>query len=355
MGLLKDGDSKFQAAKQFTATGVIGGSSSEPFSCRGLQYVRVQFENVASTNIVKVYARIRGAASFLKIVTLRGSSTKYIPVSGFDEFYFDCTTYGASGGTPKLVASGNFNFEPGEFRTLLLLGFIGGQSIVTKFGTNSDIDTGTVPEDIWEGGGAYNGWATAAEICQIASASANDTAAGTGARTVQITGLDANYDVQSETLTLNGTSQVDTVNSYIRIHTATVLSAGSGGVNAGILTVRQKVTTANVFLSMVAGRNQTNCSAYTVPAGFTAIMEKITSAPGTSSVTSLEGAIWTRTFGQVFRSRRPFFISDTVRLTDDPELVFTEKADIIGRITSVSANNTPVNFSYRLLLVENHV
>ena len=54
----------------------------------------------------------------------------------------------------------------------------------------------------------------AASLLQVSSGSANDTAAGTGARTVTIVGLDANYNVISETLTMNGVTPVQTVNSY---------------------------------------------------------------------------------------------------------------------------------------------
>lgn len=70
------------------------------------------------------------------------------------------------------------------------------------------------------------------------SDSVNDTAAGTGARTVFISGLDSNYDVISETVTLNGTSAVQTVRSYLRVNSFLIMSAGSGKTNAGSITLR---------------------------------------------------------------------------------------------------------------------
>lgn len=239
-------------------------------------------------------------------------------------------------------------------------GLFTGYSIVNKFGTNGDIDTATVPEDIWEGGGVYTGFPDATlETVEVLSSSANDTSAGTGARTIQITGLDANYDVQTETITLNGTTPVASVGQYRRVHTATVRSAGSGGVNAGTITVRHSTTEANVFLSLVAGRNQSNCSGYTVPAGHTAYMRSLHVAiRGTgiaSTPAAAEGYIWTRTFGQVFRSRRPYVVSSSYRLADViyGGLVFTEKTDIILRITSSSADNVSVSGEYDLILVKN--
>lgn len=229
-----------------------------------------------------------------------------------------------------------------------------GFSIVNKFGFNSDVDSAG-NEDIWEGGGFYTGFATAAEQLRISSSDAADTSAGTGARTIRIVGLDADYNVINETVTLNGTSNVTTTQSFIRAHTASIQSVGSGGVNAGTITVRQNVTTANIMLSMQIGRNQTNCSAYTVPAGFTAYMRYLHVACGNAANVAIAGNIWTRSFGGVFRSRRPFFVGDNFRLADTiyGGLVFTEKSDIVLRVNTCSANNTPVNGGYDLLLVKN--
>ena len=66
----------------------------------------------------------------------------------------------------------------------------------------------------------------AASPIDIVSASANDTAAGSGARTLMVTGLDANFDQISETIALNGLTPVQTVNSYIRHHSTSVLTSG---------------------------------------------------------------------------------------------------------------------------------
>lgn len=230
-----------------------------------------------------------------------------------------------------------------------------GYSIVNKFGLNPDVDSGTVPEDIWGGGGAYTGWATSAELLEIFSSDANDDSAGTGARTIRVIGLDSNYDVQSETISLDGTSSVNSVNSYIRVHTATILSAGNGGVNAGVITVRQATTTTNVFIEMQIGRNQSNSSAYTIPSGHTGYLRYLHSSCGKTANVAIEGAIWTRAFGGAFRSRRPFYISDIFSLTDNiyGGLILTEKSDIIVRILSCSANNTPINAGYDLILVKN--
>jgi hypothetical protein len=55
-------------------------------------------------------------------------------------------------------------------------------------------------------------YAAAALQMTVSSSSASDTSAGTGARTVLITGLNANYAVISESVTMNGQTAVTTTN-----------------------------------------------------------------------------------------------------------------------------------------------
>ena len=139
---------------------------------------------------------------------------------------------------------------------------------IDKFGRNSDIDNAATFEDIWHGGGHYTGQdPTAAEIVTVTSSDANDTSAGTGAQTIEIFGLDGTYAPISETVILNGVALVDSTLSYIRLNRAIVRTAGSGGANAGILSIVQKVTTANVLARLPAGYNQTMIAAYTIPDG----------------------------------------------------------------------------------------
>lgn len=73
----------------------------------------------------------------------------------------------------------------------------------------------------------------------VKSSSANDTSAGTGARQLKITYFNSTLTTKStETITLNGTTAVNTVATDICfIEKMEVVSVGSGGVNAGTLTL----------------------------------------------------------------------------------------------------------------------
>ena len=149
---------------------------------------------------------------------------------------------------------------------LIARGLVSNVSAVNKFGFNNDIDTGSVPEDIWQQGGLYQ-HPTAARQHDVVSTDAADTnSAGTGARKVFIEGLDASFAYASETVNLNGTTAVTTVNSYTRINRAYVTEAGSGKTNAGGISLTAQ-TDATVSALIAAGLGQTELAIYSVPTG----------------------------------------------------------------------------------------
>jgi len=143
-----------------------------------------------------------------------------------------------------------------------------------KYGFNPAVIDAT--EDIWSNGGVLS-WLSSAETMNIASSSGDDKGtptAGTGARTINIFGLDANYKEISETVTLNGMSDVETTNAFLRVNRMRVVTVGSGGVNAGAITATAS-SAATVQASMPASTGATFKSQYTVPDGFYAFVRSI--------------------------------------------------------------------------------
>ena len=156
---------------------------------------------------------------------------------------------------------------------------IAGHSAFSIFGYNGDVDQ--TEESVWPDGGTVPHPTTAA-VLDIASTSTDDDAAGTGARTVFIEGLDGNYNSVSETVILDGTTDVETVNSYLYINQFYVLTAGSGGVNAGVITAKLSST---LYDLIAVGYNQRTTAHYCVPAGYTAYLTEgvITTGQATGS------------------------------------------------------------------------
>lgn len=115
-----------------------------------------------------------------------------------------------------------------------VLGLRAGQSASLKFGYNPDVSAAG-PEVVAAFGGTFTPLETATTLT-VSSSDAADTSAGTGARSILISGLDANRLAQSEVLTMNGTSSVVTAATWLGVNRVVVLSCGSAKVNAGIIT-----------------------------------------------------------------------------------------------------------------------
>ncbi len=244
-----------------------------------------------------------------------------------------------------------------DFRTDIARGNISGTSFVNKYGRNSDIDTATDPEDIWDGGGL---WVppTTARTHDIASTSANDIdTTGSGARTIFISGLDANWAEQSETIELDGTNNVPTANTYTRINRMYILTAGSTGVNEGNITATAQ-TDATVTAQMTAGYGQTFMAIWTVPAGKTAYLtqyyasvEKAAAAEGVAEMTLV--AVYNVDTATKATRFKHYFGLDTnatshVEHTFCIPEVYPEKTDVLMRCNVVSANDFDIGAGFTM-------
>ena len=119
----------------------------------------------------------------------------------------------------------NGRYEPFELQ--VARGQITWHTRLFQFGANTNIQTST--STVWSGTTSNYVYPASATVMKISSSDANDASAGTGAQTVNIFGLDANYAEISETVSLNGQTAVNTIGSYLRINQLVVLTAGSGG------------------------------------------------------------------------------------------------------------------------------
>lgn len=107
----------------------------------------------------------------------------------------------------------------------------------------------------------------------LKSSSANDAAAGTGARKVKITYYKLASDGTItgpfyETVTLNGVTAVPTVATDIAlIERLDVITVGSGGVAAGTITLTIDSGAGAAVTTIAAGKNATEFAHHYVPSG----------------------------------------------------------------------------------------
>ena len=170
-------------------------------------------------------------------------------------------------------------------------GAVAGHIGVSKFGSNPA--TSSSDDTIWERGGDIN-WPATASVMKVSSSDdADNGGTATGMLTVTIEGLDANWDLQSETVTLKGTTDTVTVGSYIRVFRAYGATFGSGLTNAGVIYVYTGADTAGVpdvattiYTTIAVGAGQTLQAAYSTPRNYVGYLINTTaSSSGAGPVT----------------------------------------------------------------------
>jgi len=225
-----------------------------------------------------------------------------------------------------------------------------------QFGINATV--GTTNETVWIGSSVYT-FPAAAAVMKISSSSADDDAAGTGARTVLIEGLNASYEAVSETVALDGQTEVNTTNSYLRVNKITVLTAGSGGTSVGNIYAGTGTVTAGVPAVVVNQSgilsNESESAFYTVPAGHTAYITRWTMSSGNSTAESHTRFILRmRPFGGVFGYKAFYNIAGNGIYECEAAypLPVPEKTDIEVQ-SAASAGTSTASTQLQILLVKN--
>jgi hypothetical protein len=234
-------------------------------------------------------------------------------------------------------------------------GDVAGTGYIEKFGMNTDVDSNK--ETIWDGGEIYS-YISTAETVAVTSTAGVDSAAGTGARTVEIQGLDANHTLVYETLTVGGGAGTQ---EFLRIFRANVVTAGTSGINEGTISVTSSDTStvlAQIGIdgtgSNAAGRGQTFMALYTVPAGKTAYLTQWTVGCGKQN-TDAVATFLARPEGGAWNAKDIITVSATTYAKDYKiPLQFTEKTDIEVRAYSTT-NNSLVSSTFNLILIDNTV
>jgi hypothetical protein len=135
---------------------------------------------------------------------------------------------------------------------------IGQHYPVELFGYSTQV-ANTAYGPCWEGltqsGGAYAYPSSAVQMTLVSTT--------TDTMPVMVMGVDANWNLQQEIVTLNGTTGVNTVNNYLRIN---ALYITNGGFNAGTITCKNGGVT---YAQINIGIGQTQMSIYSVPKGYT--------------------------------------------------------------------------------------
>jgi hypothetical protein len=239
-------------------------------------------------------------------------------------------------------------FEP--FPLQVARGQISGHTSFTLYAYSASVGS-TAYGPIWEGltqsGGLYTFPSSAAQLT-IVSTSVSDTSA----LSVIILGLDANFNQISETIALNGTTAVTSVNSYLRVNGAYV----ANGTNVGAISFKQST---NLLAQINAGVGTTEMGIYTVPNGYSLYVTK-TSKTANIGFTSSAWMNFQIQYnfnptGQVFLGNQQTFVQQLVQDYSGMPHVIPQKTDIQALIKSSTGGPMIAQFEMDGILIQNNV
>jgi hypothetical protein len=243
-------------------------------------------------------------------------------------------------------------YEPFELQ--VSRGQIQGHRNITVFGFNPDVDQTQV--SVWPLPSLITFPAAALQM-KVSSSSANDTSAGTGARTVLVQGLDADYNEVTELVTLNGQTAVTMTASLLRVNYAYVVTAGSGNSSAGNIYIGTGTVTAGVPATVYdiikLDYNVTTTGSYTIPAGYTGyVSQGLFSSGQPSGSTQVEGRLLVRGTNNIRMTEAITTINNGVaNYVFEYPLAIPEKTTVEATAVG-SANNNSVSSMFIILLVK---
>jgi hypothetical protein len=217
-------------------------------------------------------------------------------------------------------------------------GLVSGTSSINKFGYRESIPSSY--QTIWDGTADY-AYAAAGTVLAVADNTASDDNG-----TVEVQGLDQNYALVTETLTIGGAASS---NQFLRVFRARMITANTGTTNVDEVRIKRATTDLAIIL---AAAGQTLMSLYTIPAGKTGYLIRLQGNvdANNNALFRLISRPLNGSFS--FNVKGQFGVFASGFTVDYPiPLVFTEKTDL--QVVAKSQNNVGGGASFDLILKDN--
>ena len=290
-------------------------------------------------------------------ITLPYARVRFYNSSSSPQTYLRLSTL--FGMQPPLTSSLNTTIQqdadtlvvrPLDFNLMVAQSLYQNHQNTIKDGLNTDISTATVPEDMWSVGGTYTGFPTGTvEAGEIVVAGAD-----TGTVYYSYLASETSTDYVFASKAITGAASYALGHNIWRCNFAYFVSSSATAFNVGLITIRNTVTTANVFVQIPIGHSQSFTSAYTVPYGSAVYLDRVSGNVQGGATATQGGFFWYRPYGESPRLRFPFTFQQGSFYFDDVDYLvrIPERVDIIPRITSCTANNVSSQISYRIIKVK---
>jgi hypothetical protein len=233
-----------------------------------------------------------------------------------------------------------------ESHLQVMMGKVDGFSLSRRFAVSDQITS--TRGDVWSLPGSKV-LPAAAGVVSITSTSLLDTGGGTGARTVDLVGVDADYKQITETVTLKGLLPVVTTQKFLRLLRFQAGEVGVSASNAGLITA---VIGGYPQAQMVAGESFAFMSHFTVPLGRTMYVKTIFASVGKNVECRL--SVWLRQYGRALRVSTQIDVYQNVEMIPlEYSLILPERSEIMLKAQNLGNGTVRVVAGYIYMLTEN--
>ena len=175
------------------------------------------------------------------------------------------------GTVPWVVLSSSSSIDSAPFEWQIARGLVPNAIPINIFGYNTSI--GNNPQTVWDVATEYIFPAVASQLTIVSTSASDNTSAK-----ILILGLDASWNMINEVVTLNGTANVTTSASFLRINQILMTHPGSGQKdNVGTITAKISET---IYAQINPTISKTQMGLYSVPAGYTLYITQVTALSG---------------------------------------------------------------------------
>ncbi len=216
---------------------------------------------------------------------------------------------------------------------------------------------GTSEIGLWDQATVYN-WIPTAIQLKISSSDVDDTLGGAGGTTIEIRGLNANYERTLECISLTGQTVTTTSNYFYRVNYIEVTRAGSSDSNEGDIYIHNSAVSlgipdddTKIYGIVQAGKGRSSSTNFSVPAGKSILIKLLHASCGKGKDVIV--SLWVKEYGEPWHC----VVSDliyqtTVSIQSEYPIAIGEKADIIVKGNSDSVS-TGLSAKISYVIIEN--
>jgi hypothetical protein len=124
------------------------------------------------------------------------------------------------------------------------------------------------------------------------------TPGGSSGSMILVQGLNQNWEAVSEYVVLDGLNDVQTVNSYLRIHRMVLVQAGALTTNAGVIVARNVASGSISMAAINTTRSQTLMAIFTIPKDHVGIMTHYYASLANNQSGDADVVLWSQPFGE---------------------------------------------------------